>query len=101
VADCKSEIGSGALPLATLLSAGLAIRPRERKGAGTRLEALAAACRDLPVPVIGHVKGGALILDLRCLDDEAGFLAQLSQLPTHLEKGAPHVPAVSVEEEAP
>ena len=32
------------------------------------------------MPVIGHIKDGALILDLRCLDDEAGFLAQLGQL---------------------
>jgi L-seryl-tRNA(Ser) seleniumtransferase len=77
--DCASQIGSGALPLETLPSAGIAISPVGRKGAGTRLEALAAAFRALPVPVIGHIKDGALILDLRCLDDEAGFLGQLGQ----------------------
>jgi hypothetical protein len=32
------------------------------------------------VPVIGRVKDGAFILDLRCLDDEAGFIAQLARL---------------------
>ena len=79
VADCTSQIGSGALPLETLPSAGIAIRPVERKGAGTRLEALAAAFRSAcPIPVIGRVKDGALILDLRCLDDEAGFARQLA-----------------------
>jgi L-seryl-tRNA(Ser) seleniumtransferase len=80
VAECASQIGSGALPLETLPSAGLAIAPVGRKGAGTRLEALAAAFRGLPVPVIGHIKEGALVLDLRCLEDEAGFVAQLRKL---------------------
>lgn len=80
VADCTSQIGSGALPLETLASAGLAIRPRERKEAGRRLVALAAAFRRLPVPVIGRVADGALVLDMRCMDDEAGFKAQLGKL---------------------
>jgi L-seryl-tRNA(Ser) seleniumtransferase len=78
--ECASQIGSGALPLETLPSAGIAIAPVGRKGAGTRLEALAGAFRALPVPVIGHIKDGALVFDLRCLDDEAGFLAQLGRL---------------------
>jgi L-seryl-tRNA(Ser) seleniumtransferase len=80
VTDCASQIGSGALPLETLPSAGLAIAPVGRKGAGTRIEALAAAFRSLPIPVIGRIKDGAFILDLRCLDDEAAFLAQLGRL---------------------
>jgi L-seryl-tRNA(Ser) seleniumtransferase len=80
VVDCASQIGSGALPLETLPSAGIAIASVGRAGAGTRLEALAAAFRRLPEPVIGRIKDGALIFDLRCLDDEVGFLAQLGQL---------------------
>jgi len=32
------------------------------------------------VPVIGRVADGALLLDLRCLEDEAGFLASLAAL---------------------
>jgi L-seryl-tRNA(Ser) seleniumtransferase len=84
VASCTSQIGSGALPLETLPSAGVAIAPIGRKNAGTRLEVLASAFRSLPIPVIGHIKDGALVLDLRCLDDEAGFTAQLRQLPAHL-----------------
>jgi len=82
--ECTSQIGSGAQPLETLPSAGLAIVPIARKGAGRRLEALTQAFRNLPVPVIGRVKDDSLILDLRCLDDEAGFAAQLSQLAAHL-----------------
>ncbi|MEQ1697680.1 MAG: L-seryl-tRNA(Sec) selenium transferase [Hyphomicrobiaceae bacterium] len=80
VIDCKSQIGSGALPLDTLASAGIAIAPVNKKGAGTRLEALTLALRKLPRPVIGRISDDAFILDLRCLDDEAGFIQQLSHL---------------------
>jgi len=79
VVECRSQVGSGALPLETLESAGVAIEPVERKGGGTRLEALARAFRSLPIPVIGHVKNGALVFDLRCLDSEPEFVAQLLQ----------------------
>lgn len=72
VIDCASQVGSGALPVRTLPSAGLAIAPG---GA-----ALAQAFRRLPVPVVGRLHDGRLLLDLRCLDDEAAFLAQLPEL---------------------
>lgn len=78
VVECRSQIGSGALPLETLPSAGLALRPRS--GSGRALEALAAALRALPVPVIGRIDKQALVLDLRCLEDEAGFTANLAGL---------------------
>ena len=32
------------------------------------------------MPVIGRIRDGALLLDLRCLDDEAAFAAQLGGL---------------------
>jgi len=80
VEDCASQIGSGALPLETLPSAGIAIRAVARKAAGARLASLSAAFRRLPVAVIGHIKDGALFFDMRCLDDEVGFVAQLAQL---------------------
>jgi L-seryl-tRNA(Ser) seleniumtransferase len=80
VEACASQIGSGALPLEILPSAGIVIEPQARKGAGTQLETLTAAFRALPIPVIGHIKDGALRFDLRCLDDEADFLAQLGRL---------------------
>jgi L-seryl-tRNA(Ser) seleniumtransferase len=78
VLAAKSQIGSGALPVALLPSAGLALRPLN--GSGKAVDALAQRLRDLPIPVIGHIAGGALVLDLRCLEDEAGFAAQLVAL---------------------
>jgi L-seryl-tRNA(Ser) seleniumtransferase len=36
--------------------------------------------RELPMPVIGRLDDQALILDLRCLGDEAGFIANLARL---------------------
>jgi L-seryl-tRNA(Ser) seleniumtransferase len=80
VIPCASQIGSGALPLATVPSAGLAIRPMAERGRGRALAALAAAFRRLPIPVIGRVADGSLIFDLRCLEDEAGFIAELAGL---------------------
>jgi L-seryl-tRNA(Ser) seleniumtransferase len=79
--DCDSQIGSGALPTQRIASAGLALRPvASRRGAGTALKQLAAAFRALPVPVIGRIHDDALIFDFRCLEDEAGFAAQLDAL---------------------
>ncbi len=77
VEPCASQIGSGALPLHNLPSACLAIAPTALgRGEGRWLERTAAAFRTLPRPVIGHIGDGALRLDLRTLEDEAGFLAQ-------------------------
>ena len=80
VVDCASQIGSGALPLETAPSAALAIRPAIGPSGG-RLNALAAALRALPIPIIGRIENDALLLDMRCLEDEAGFLDSLSHLP--------------------
>jgi L-seryl-tRNA(Ser) seleniumtransferase len=76
VVACASQIGSGALPLDTLPSAGLGISARNSGG----LERLAAAFRALPCPVIGRIEDGMLILDLRCLNDEARFHAAIVAL---------------------
>ena len=65
---CASQIGSGALPVETVPSAGLAIRPTDARAAAARSNALAAALRRLPVPVIGRIEEQALVLDLRCLE---------------------------------
>ncbi|MGO4440562.1 L-seryl-tRNA(Sec) selenium transferase [Rhizobium sp. RAF56] len=79
ICACRSQVGSGALPVDTLPSAGLRILGER----GTNLERLAAALRALARPVIGRLGDGALILDLRCLADEAGFLESLSQVSGH------------------
>jgi L-seryl-tRNA(Ser) seleniumtransferase len=79
IVDCASQIGSGALPVDTLPSAGIALAPHGKRKSGAA-DALAALFRALPVPVIGRISEGELILDLRCLEDEAGFAAQLAHL---------------------
>ncbi len=80
VIDCSSQIGSGAAPVDQLPSAGLSFTPTTRKSGGSKLDALSAAFRALPVPVIGRINDDRYLLDLRCLDDEAGFAAQLGHL---------------------
>jgi L-seryl-tRNA(Ser) seleniumtransferase len=79
VVDCASQIGSGALPLETLPSAALAIRPAG-EASGGQLNALAGALRALPIPIVGRIAEGALLLDLRCLEDEAGFIDSLDHI---------------------
>lgn len=69
----RGQIGSGALPVDLLPSFALAIRA---KG----LDRLADSFRRLPVPVIGRISDGTLYFDLRTLEDEAAFVAQLDKL---------------------
>lgn len=78
---CKSQIGSGALPLDLLESHALIITPIAEKGhTDVALNRLAASFRSLPKPVIGRISDGKLIFDLRCLRDVDGFIEQLSSL---------------------
>ena len=78
VAACASQIGSGALPLSTLPSAAIRVTPLD--GRGGSVASLATRLRALPMPVIGRIEDGALWLDCRCLEDEAGFLATIGAL---------------------
>ena len=77
---CKSQIGSGSLPLETIESAALIIRPSTARAGGRMLAALAAAFRGLPLPVVGRIEDQSLVLDLRCLEDESGFVQNLTKL---------------------
>ena len=61
IADCTSQIGSGALPLETLPSAGLAIAPVAREGRRRPARGAGGGVPRLPIPVIGRIKEGALI----------------------------------------
>lgn len=70
VIACASQIGSGALPTDTIPSAGLALTPHP--------EALATRLRGLKTPILGRIHDGALILDLRCLADDAAVLNALA-----------------------
>jgi L-seryl-tRNA(Ser) seleniumtransferase len=73
VEACRSQIGSGALPVDLLPSLAVTI-------GGGGLEALAAWLRGLDRPVIGRIKQDRLWLDCRCLEEaeEAAFVAGLS-----------------------
>jgi L-seryl-tRNA(Ser) seleniumtransferase len=80
IAPCHSQIGSGALPLDVMPSFAITFIPANARGAGTRLEALAARLRAMRVPVIGRIADGRLWLDLRCLeaDDERLLIEQFA-----------------------
>ena len=83
VVECASRIGSGALPVDTLPSAGVALYPPAeggRRAPGRRVEELTAKLRALPLPVVGRIREGALVLDLRCLDRESDLLDALAPL---------------------
>jgi L-seryl-tRNA(Ser) seleniumtransferase len=80
IVETRSQIGSGALPVSLLLSAALAIRPVGGTKSGAAVEAWARALRGLPIPVIGRIEAGNVVLDLRCLEDEVAFLAQLGEV---------------------
>jgi L-seryl-tRNA(Ser) seleniumtransferase len=70
-----SQIGSGALPVETLESIAIFITPVVP--CDSALRDLSAALRALPHPVVGRTRKGELLLDLRCMDNEALFIQQL------------------------
>jgi L-seryl-tRNA(Ser) seleniumtransferase len=74
--DTRSQIGSGALPVSLLPSAALALRPLGSRS-GSAVDALARDLRGLAIPVLGRIEAGRVLLDLRCLEDETGFVGQL------------------------
>ncbi len=74
----RGQIGSGALPVESLPSFAVAVRGQGKKGGG--LDQMADAFRALPIPVIGRIRDGVLLFDLRTLDDETAFAGQLGAL---------------------
>jgi L-seryl-tRNA(Ser) seleniumtransferase len=77
---CESQIGSGSLPSERLLSHGIRIEPAGDKPGARTLDVLSRRLRALPTPIIGHIHKHALVLDLRCLDDEAALASELELL---------------------
>lgn len=77
VEACLSQIGSGSLPVDRLPSAAITFTPKD--GRGTTLGGLTQLLREQTKPVIGRISEGRLWLDLRCLEDETGFMEMLTQ----------------------
>ncbi len=80
---CKSQIGSGALPLDLLESRAIVIEPaHDMAGKDAFVTGLSESFRNLPIPVVGRIHDGALIFDLRCLqpEEEISFSNQLEEL---------------------
>lgn len=80
----RSQIGSGALPVDSLDSFGLQLRPASKTASKTAsVTQLQERLRRLPRPVIGRAQEGALWLDLRCLEaaEQDEFVAQLPSTP--------------------
>jgi len=73
IAEVRGQIGSGALPVDLLPSFAIAINARGP-------DRIADRFRRLPIPVIGRISDGGLYFDLRTLDDEPAFVAQLDKL---------------------
>ena len=82
IVSCKSQVGSGALPVELLPSAGLKIRPKKisKLRPSTILNRISAALRKLPVPIISRINDGAIIFDFRCLENEDLFSKQFQFL---------------------
>jgi L-seryl-tRNA(Ser) seleniumtransferase len=79
VSEARSQIGSGSLPLDLIASHAISLSipgPRRHAFAAE----IARAFRELPVPVLGRIHDGAFVMDLRCLDHEEEFVAQLAAL---------------------
>jgi L-seryl-tRNA(Ser) seleniumtransferase len=81
VVDCASTIGSGALPVAGLPSAGVRVEGRgSRRERDRRAARLLAALRGLPLPIVARLEDGAVLLDCRCLEDAGAVLRSLAAL---------------------
>ena len=81
VVGCRSQIGSGALPVDLLPSAGVRIESvGPRRDRDRRVRDLERALRALPLPIVGRLEDHALILDCRCLDDAGSLADALKQL---------------------
>jgi L-seryl-tRNA(Ser) seleniumtransferase len=80
--DCASQIGSGSMPLDLLPSKAIELIPLAEKGRDKQLNDILRQLRALPMPVIGRITNGAVVLDLRCLEETDQFIAQLKQMGT-------------------
>ena len=78
ITECKSQIGSGALPVDTVPSFGVKITPLTDKSIS--IEKLNSLLRSLPCPVIGRITKQCIVLDCRCLESADTLIEQLNLL---------------------
>jgi L-seryl-tRNA(Ser) seleniumtransferase len=92
VVECAGRVGGGSLPQARLASWGVAV---DSPAPAALLAALRAGARDR-APAVGLLREDALVLDVRCVQDEelvqlaasvAGALDALARSPTEAQEG--------------
>jgi L-seryl-tRNA(Ser) seleniumtransferase len=82
VAGCKSQIGSGALPVDVLESAAVVLESKDpsKKSVGRKLKRLASEFRELPTPIIGRIHEEKFWLDCRCLEGVSKIKSEINGL---------------------
>ncbi len=74
--EAACEMGSGSMPSATLPSVAVEIRAPSQAA----IQRFDSALRSLPVPVLGRIHAGSLLLDVRAIDDLAELLTNIKAL---------------------
>ena len=81
IIKCKSQIGSGSLPVELLPSYGVEISTKNlKRNSNKLLQSISKKFRELPIPVIGRLSKNSLIFDCRCLEDTTLIIKQLEKL---------------------
>ena len=81
ITKCKSQIGSGSLPVELLPSYGIKIRAKNlKRNSNKLLQSISKKFRELPIPVIGRLSKNSLIFDCRCLEDTTLIIKQLEKI---------------------
>ena len=81
IIKCKSQIGSGSLPVELLPSYGIKISALNiKRNSNKFLQNMSKKFRELPIPIIGRLSKDSLIFDCRCLESETLIIKQLEKL---------------------
>ena len=81
IIKCKSQIGSGSLPVELLPSYGVEISAKNlKRNSNKLLQSISKKFRELPIPVIGRLSKKSLIFDCRCLEDTTLIIKQLEKI---------------------
>ena len=81
IIKCKSQIGSGSLPVELLPSYGIKISAKNLKRNSNKfLQNISKKFRELPIPIIGRLSKDSLIFDCRCLENTTLIIRQIEKL---------------------